>query len=645
MSKQNDSNPTGFTELLFIWISENETGFIKEKGFNFSPKYKFELNRSSDKKKYELTCTLNVNYPNIWKTDNNNTVGLTAIVGENGTGKSSLIKCILDPRYAEKWVYIYCVNGEMVVYHNFPAEELEDHTHINISVNPDASEQYRSVGELVPKKQTRIFISNTRNTMRSSIGKDNDSLDYLIFSPDENYILRKYLVYKTEQNLPMCSIRSASSRIPRDCIHKMGYVDINELILLHYYDHLFNSKDDRSILPENSIISFDFCQILESPSNGYIGYDRRAIRSIIRDHWTVPCYGGYLALCIELSSIMREKYSLDNDAIDTARELVCRFCAQCVDSDWRDYYRGALFELEKLKNILPPEIDTQPSRNRQEGIIDLSYRKEDQQQSYKDFCAYISELMKKKRSFVLRYIHIDTSPVSSGEQAMLNIFSSLHLVPYIQQIFDFATDITVRSDILLLLDEVDLYMHPDWQRQFISLLIERLGKEYPDKKIQLVLTTHSPLVLSDIPSGNIIYLSKEGNQCSVTPGPEHKETFGANIFSLLKDSFYLKKSLGEFAFSKIDATIKDLQTLKKKPDDAELRNRCREYKHMINIIGEPILKQKLQALYDELFGIESDTAYKHQLEELYHMLNTRDPQKQEKYKTLLARTLSEAKES
>ena len=543
MSMQNDSNNRGFTELLYMWVSENETGFIKEKGFNFSPKYKFELRRNADKTKYELTCTPSENYPNIWKTEDNNIVGLTAIVGENGTGKSSLMKCILDPRYAEKWVYIYCVNGEIVVYHNFSAEELEDHTRINISVNPEASEQCPSVAELVRRKQTRIFISNAWNTMRSSIGKDDDSLNHLIFSPDENYILRKYLEYKTERNLPMCSKRSTASRIPSDCVHKMNYVDINALIILHYYDQLFNSKENRSVFPENSIISFDFCKILEHASNGYFGYDRRAIRSTIHNHWTVPCYGGYLALCIELSTIMGEKHSLDNDAIKAAKELVSRFCAQCADSDWSDYYCEALSELEKLRKILPQEIDAQPSRNRREGIIDLSYQKEDQQQSYKEFCTYISELMKKKRSFVLRYIHIDTSPVSSGEQAMLNIFSYLYLAPFIQQIFGFATDITIRSDIMLLLDEVDLYMHPEWQRQFITLLIGRLEREYPDKNIQLVLTTHSPLVLSDIPSGNIIYLSKENNQCNVADGPEHTETFGANIFSLLKDSFYVNANI------------------------------------------------------------------------------------------------------
>lgn len=30
-------------ELLYIWINMDETSFIREQGFNFSPNYKFEL--------------------------------------------------------------------------------------------------------------------------------------------------------------------------------------------------------------------------------------------------------------------------------------------------------------------------------------------------------------------------------------------------------------------------------------------------------------------------------------------------------------------------------------------------------------------------------------------------------------------------
>lgn len=636
--------PNEFTELLYIWISDNDTGFIRNQGFNFSPRYRFMLHRSLDEQKYELTCIENKNYPNIWKTDTNTIVGLTAVVGQNGTGKSSLMKHLMDPTLSKKWILIYRINGVKTLFHNFSHKELEDKTGFLYFGNNEASEQCPSIQDLVQTQQTRIFISNAWNSMRSSIGINTDSLNHLIFSPDDNYIMRERFRMKIERNFPSCSIRGTSLRSKPNCVFSSSLIDYNEIVLLHYYDQVFTSGKNSDIISENSTIQFDFCKHLNRPSKYTDSVEQRNIRNAIYKHHQSPCYGAYLALCIELSSIMFEEFSLNKDVIEAAHELVSRYCADCKNDDWTAYYQNALSEIDQLQIILEKGYSIVHPNDQRSFVIQLSYQKKGQRQAYIEFCAYISELFKKKRSFVLRYIHIDTSPVSSGEQALHNIFSYLYLTPYIQEIFDIASHPALRSDILLLLDEVDLYMHPEWQRKFISMLTSRLEREYPDKHIQLVLTTHSPLVLSDIPSGNIIYLSNDKNRCTVVDGPNKTETFGANIFTLLKDSFYLDKSLGEFAFSRIEAIIKDLQMLKENPDNIELRNRCRKHKHLIEIIGEPIIKQKMQMLYTELFATDSNSTHRHQLAELEHIINTSDPQKREKYNSLLAKVLSEMKE-
>ena len=636
--------PNEFTELLYIWISDNDTGFIRNQGFNFSPRYRFMLHRSLDEQKYELTCIENENYPNIWETDTNTIVGLSAVVGQNGTGKSSLMKHLMDPTLSKKWILIYIINGVKTIFHNLSHKELEDKTGFLYLGNNEASEQCPSIQDLVQTKQTRIFISNAWNSMRSSIGVNPDSLNHLIFSPDDSYIMRERFRMKIERNFPSCSIRGTSLRGNPYCVFSSSLIDYNEIVLLHYYDQVFTSGKNSDIISENSTIQFDFCKHLKRPSKYTDSVEQRNIRNAVYKHHQSPCYGAYLALCMELSSIMFEEFTLNKDVIEAAHALVSRYCAECKNDDWTAYYQNALSEIDQLQIILEKGYSIEYLNDQRSFVIQLSYQKKGQRQAYIEFCAYISELFKKKRSFVLRYIHIDTSPVSSGEQALHNIFSYLYLTPYIQEIFDIASNSVLRKDILLLLDEVDLYMHPEWQRKFISMLTSRLEKEYPDRHIQLVLTTHSPLVLSDIPAGNIIYLKNENNRCAVVDGPNKTETFGANIFTLLKDSFYLDKSLGEFAFLKIQSIIKDLQQLKATPENTELRSRCQDYQYLINIIGEPIIKQKLQELYDQLFSPNSDVTHKRQLAEFYQMFNTSDPQKREKYTSLLAKVLSEMRE-
>jgi predicted ATP-binding protein involved in virulence len=54
-----------------------------------------------------------------------------------------------------------------------------------------------------------------------------------------------------------------------------------------------------------------------------------------------------------------------------------------------------------------------------------------------------------------------------------------------------ALDNPLTGDGIILIDEVDLHLHPSWQRS----LIDRLTQTFPN--CQFVITTHSPLVISD----------------------------------------------------------------------------------------------------------------------------------------------------
>lgn len=36
-------------ELLYLWINSNDTGYIKQEGFNFSPEYRFIMEYSKER--------------------------------------------------------------------------------------------------------------------------------------------------------------------------------------------------------------------------------------------------------------------------------------------------------------------------------------------------------------------------------------------------------------------------------------------------------------------------------------------------------------------------------------------------------------------------------------------------------------------
>ena len=76
-------------ELLYIWIKDDGKN-IKNQGFNFSPRYWFKF----DEKTNTLTCEKQKpELADIFK--DSNIANVTAIVGENGTGKSNLLDNII----------------------------------------------------------------------------------------------------------------------------------------------------------------------------------------------------------------------------------------------------------------------------------------------------------------------------------------------------------------------------------------------------------------------------------------------------------------------------------------------------------------------------------------------------------------------
>ena len=108
-----------------------------------------------------------------------------------------------------------------------------------------------------------------------------------------------------------------------------------------------------------------------------------------------------------------------------------------------------------------------------------------------------------------------------------------------------------------------------------------------------MFATHSPFILSDLPKQNVIFLEK-GKQ--VYPFEDGKQTFGANIHTLLSHGFFMDGGLmGEFA----EKTIQDvINYLADKP--TQNMNKQKAWQ-IIQFVGEPFLKHKLEEKYNEKF--------------------------------------------
>lgn len=88
-----------------------------------------------------------------------------------------------------------------------------------------------------------------------------------------------------------------------------------------------------------------------------------------------------------------------------------------------------------------------------------------------------------------------------------------------------------KRNILFLLDEPDVSLHPKWQQEFVSRFKEGLHDES-----MAVITTHSPILVGDLKK-TFVQIIKNGN----INKSEENYSFGRDVNSILKDYFNVNK--------------------------------------------------------------------------------------------------------
>ncbi|MBR3578549.1 MAG: hypothetical protein IKN98_07190 [Bacteroidales bacterium] len=246
--------------------------------------------------------------------------------------------------------------------------------------------------------------------------------------------------------------------------------------------------------------------------------------------------------------------------------------------------------------------------------------------------------------------------LSSGEKQQAYTISSLlyHLSNLDSVGKDVFTNKRISYQMIhLVLEEVELYFHPQLQKEFVKNLLSGLYQmNFQNIKwIDIRIVTHSPFVLSDIPTENVLTLRKTSHDVAAI------DCFGANIHEMLRNTFFLKNgTIGDFAswlikriaqcmrihrwISGIERAPKYFPSLK--GDLSEDFDFLEEFKQiidgngfntiafeevygkekllrLINLIEEPVVKQVLMDDYRRTFPDEKE-GYKKSLVQLIQNL-------------------------
>ena len=477
-------------ELVYLWVEGYKN--IEKQGFNFSPRFMCEYDEKTEKLEIIDKDETGEFYPKNFFGDN---INVTAIVGENGSGKSSIISLFMEIIYSK------VMNNYILVFDNGYSSNIE-----NISTSFNKRE-------------------NITKEILYSIVFD--------FSLGDGYILnQKNEDYKKNYSLePSRNYYSGSmggiSKIENQSYNATMYA--NAIYFFKYFD--------TSIIKYLKLPLFNKLKYISITKIGNIHKEKAVLR------------------IIENSSEVFKNDLLDGILEKDIQQNMSKIIGTLI---------------EKVKNITFEVFFDKDYSLIQEDILLL---------------------------FKFKFIddnNLDFTLLSKGQQQIISYFGILARL---------KRHFGDKKNINIFFDEVESTFHPDWQRNFINLLIQLVIKSNlldNKQKLNLVFATHSPFILSDLPKESIIFLEK-GKQ--VYPFEDGKQTFGANIHTLLSHGFFMKDGLmGEFAKSKIDDVIKYLNNDKKSTITTD-----KDAQNIIDIIGEPIIKRELQRMLKNKMELSNKT--------------------------------------
>lgn len=566
-------------ELLYIYI-ENDGRNIKNCEFNFSPQYRFHYDTSTETLSKEDLCDY---IPNFWGTNIKNS---TAIIGKNGAGKSNLvefvIKAIAGGLECKKRILIWKYNNQFFI--NYPVDN--------------------NFNALTCEGLCTPFMSN-------GIYQIKDTL-LLYYSPniDRKVITKKHRTnnFKDISTANLLKIRDASDDREYH-FPEIEYLQIKDTFRQFVFLSKFNALLPSDItIPEYLEIEL-FCRetkadhptfqkhAIKTEKNTF----ERKLRGIILGQifaQDIPANWDENTPLNEVLGVNKQ----DTDVLSFYDEMIKLYNqgdVECKIQQLEGLRKWSDFKFSVKRTAINNRIFTSIIEfyNKIGGFNNPSFTSIEHDSGYLN------------NNCIIKW-----KGLSSGELALLNLFSRIFSIISASkgEIFNRGTfevydkDKSKYKHIILLLDEPELSFHPEWQRRFIHLLTTALGSVFKSFNFQIVVASHSPILVSDFPKNNIIFLNRnDDGTCKVEESIGQENTFGANIHTLYRNSFFIEgMPIGDFAKKRIENLFDRLRC-----SNSFIDKELKAIKKEIILIGEPLLKNELLKLYYKNCGVEERIEY------------------------------------
>ncbi len=591
--------------IEYIWFEKYN--HLNDFEANLGSIYNYSYDRNNEIKIFEDKKYIK----NYFHIDDKKRIDLTAIVGSNGVGKSSLLDFLSDVfrgtiAYKNKFLIIYDVNNKKYIYKNFKEKiQFKNYTNEKIKIqNKSEVLQHPIVLFFSNVFDVRYITSSNRLTNRRK-NFYNISTNALLY---ENEIVEQFLTKEFEKqiillielgkDLDVMGIIKTPQYIQLECIDDLsevinyptfieeGYLPLEKrenpvreflgkevkdpfknAVLRHILVYFFIKLNE--LLNDNKYSFNEYIMVdkiyMEYGPNVFKLYNNINGKSPVGESNNILDYFGDWVI-----TYLENETNAHNKGLGLLKEDLNKLIG-----DFRNLIE-IIIELDVVKNSALLNLS---EMGREKALIET--KNENTSRFIKLYRKVFDEIQ------ILSFSWLE---LSSGQYGMLSLFARFYSI--IKEVSN-----QQENSFLILIDEGDLYFHPQWQKDWLFYFLQLVNKIF-DKDIQIILTTHSPLVLSDFPNSNVIFMEDailRSNQLEGSP-----RTLGANVIELFSNSFFIKDGLvGKYAKNQINEFTRNL--IKASPKDI-YENR-KYYEKFIENLGEALVRGKLVEIYRDKMNL------------------------------------------
>ncbi|WP_213068776.1 AAA family ATPase [Flavobacterium columnare] len=689
-------------EFLYLWVIKYNN--IEHQGFNLSSKVTFETIVKSQEDDDTLNVTLthleNKKYFSLFPS---NIIDVKAVIGENGSGKTNLLEAILDFFLGKrnKFKGFLVTSDKIIVRDKLKFVEVPKELFGKALdfIYPEDISNFHN-GEFKRNLSREEAFDIHRGNLMETYFQDNYIIKYASFINMDN-IHNVDGIEKYENEKPNFINIATESMIVSDYESQKSnerymVTDESELLAHKYRESLrmtnFLKIAKEIFFDENRFFSLPVAEFTEFSEKFWYSVDKiispnsesyeQSIEKILKFETLYTHSSDYeenffktlsrdITYCflscelkhnsekefpiVKLIDNLKENYNPEQDRFDALYSYIEKniFFSKNAESIIKQVKEIKEYFINKFKS---GEIIC-------DGIYGFKITENNVSEIIQDFLKtpLFGIKIDEDQLLPLNIFGFNFNGLSGGEYVFLSQFARMYET--------LNNHIKTNENILFLIDEGDVTFHPQWQKQYLNFLLDFFEKFFPKNRVQLILTTHSPFIVSDLPKENIIFLKRDKySKTEVSDITYQNLTFGANIHDILANDFFLQDGfMGEFAKNEINKVIdfltdkkiknkidslkkeiytienliakssnenekKDLEidrknlnkqknTLSKKTkkvpfSDKFDKNYC---KNVIDIIGEPILSFSLIELYTEAFPDEKKSFIEEQIKRLQNL--------------------------